>query len=47
MPAQVRFKGERELFDVSLYFYLDFNDQNEDVIKNLFTFEDTKYGPSD
>jgi hypothetical protein len=46
VPAQVRFKGETEWFDVSLYFYLDFNDQNEDVAGEfVYAFEDTKYGP--
>jgi clostripain len=46
VPAQARFKGETDWFDVSLYFYLDFNEQNEDVTGEfIYAFEDTKYGP--
>ena len=46
VPAQVRFKGTNDWFSVSLYFYLDFNDKNEDVTGEfIYAFEDTKYGP--
>ena len=44
VPAQVRFKGTSEWFDVSLYFYLDFN--GEAVTGDfIYAFEDTKLGP--
>jgi len=46
VPAQVKFHGTNEWFEVSLYFYLDFNEKNEDVTgKFIYAFEDTKYGP--
>ena len=46
VPAQVRFKGTNDWFEVSLYFYLDFNEQNEDVTGEfVYAFEDTRYGP--
>ena len=44
VPAQVRFKGTSQWFEVSLYFYLDFN--GEDVSgKFIYAFENTKFGP--
>jgi hypothetical protein len=46
VPAQVKFRGTDEWFEVSLYFYLDFNEKNEDVTGEfIYAFEDTKYGP--
>jgi hypothetical protein len=44
VPAQVRFKGTNQWLDVSLYFYLDFN--NDEVAGEfIYAFEDTKSGP--
>jgi hypothetical protein len=44
VPAQVRFKGTNQWFDVSLYFYLDFNDE-EVAGEFIYAFESTKSGP--
>jgi hypothetical protein len=44
VPAQVRFKGTNQWFDVSLYFYLDFNDE-EVAGEFIYAFENTKSGP--
>ena len=44
VPAQVRFKGTNQWFEVALYFYLDFNDE-EVAGKFIYAFENTRFGP--
>ena len=44
VPAQVRFKGTNQWFDVSLYFNLDFNDESV-TGKFIYAFEETRFGP--
>ena len=46
VPAQVRLHGTDEWFEMSLYFYLDFNQKSEAVTGEfIYAFEETKYGP--
>jgi Clostripain family len=44
VPAQVRFKGTNQWFEVTLYFSLDFNDE-EVAGEFIYAFENTKFGP--
>jgi len=44
VPAQVRFKGTNQWFEVSLYFYLDFNEEKV-AGEFIYAFENTKFGP--
>lgn len=44
VPAQVRYKGTNQWFDVSLYFHLDFNDEKV-AGEFIYAFENTKSGP--